>query len=177
MGLASVKIVPCAGPAFHPPCSLAPALGGRGADLHSSVPPQGQHALAEVAMREQRPDNQRIEPEGIAEEYRDCVKACENIDYTENRSIRLNNAAVTRMYQLVAKAEKRGAIGVAELLPLLDEPACAAWLAHQLVERATIDKLVEDRCFQIVEQLASHGGADAYGNQLWLSEWRAKKGR
>jgi len=80
------------------------------------------------------------------------------------------------MYKIVRALEKQGA--VLDLLPLLDEPSCAAWLAHQLVECSELPKSIEDRCFTIIEELAKNGdNVDSFVENVWLKEWKAKKGR
>ena len=81
------------------------------------------------------------------------------------------------MYTIVRNAVLDGASSVGELIALLEEPRTSKWLAHQLVESTNLAGDVEDRCFAIVEDLARGDGPDAIGEQMWLNEWRSKKGR
>jgi hypothetical protein len=111
------------------------------------------------------------------EEYKALVEVTNAVDYSDKRTVRRSNNAVKRMYQLVRSAEHDGPGAIRELAQLLDDPGAACWLAHQLVECATLPSAVEDRCFAIVEKLAKDEGPEGLGEQWWLDEWRAKKGR
>lgn len=86
-----------------------------------------------------------------------------------------SNIAVIKMYKIVTKLEKQNR--VSELFPLLDDTDCGIWLSHQLVERATIPRNIEDKCFEMVEGYSIQGGSEGYGNKLWLKEWKEKKNR
>lgn len=116
-------------------------------------------------------------PKMTADLYRECARECEKMDLAKAASIRKNNDAVDKMYALVVSAQAQGPAAIGALVELLNEPACAKWLAHQLVERAAIAKSVEDRCFSIIENRAAENGLDSTGLTMWLDEWRKKKGR
>ena len=108
----------------------------------------------------------------MIDEYRECVRICAEIEYSDITSVKRSNKAVDKMYQIVEKANNEGVGAIADLATLLDEPDCAKWLAHQLVEKATITKEIENKCFAIVEVLAKGDGPDAFGEQAWLEEHR-----
>jgi len=115
-------------------------------------------------------------------EYRKLAQVWEAIDYSDNASVHKCNKAADRMRKIVCEAESQGPDAIRRLLPLLDEPPANKWLAHHLVELASIDLDTEDRCFKIVKGLAASleregGGADAIGENYWLKEWKTKKGR
>ena len=107
-------------------------------------------------------------------QYRRCVDVTARVDYGDMRTVRANNRAVGQMYDIVERAN-RDAPMLAQLVDLLQDPQCARWLAHQLVERASISQEVERQCFQIVEALARDD--QELGEKMWLSEWRAKRKR
>jgi hypothetical protein len=107
---------------------------------------------------------------GIRAEYRTCVEICANADNSSMSNVRRNNRAVKRMYAIVCKAEAAGTIS--ELFPLLDEPESSRWLAHQLIECATVDEVTARRCFKIVEALAAGDGPEGIGNRIWLKRHR-----
>jgi len=59
-----------------------------------------------------------------------------------------------------------------ELLPLLDEPESAQWLAFQLLELCQLSPEVRERCLAIIRKLAAGSGADAVGAQYWLRDYK-----
>ena len=110
-------------------------------------------------------------------EYRECVRVCGEIDYADKSSVKRSNKAVYKMYQLVQAANDKGTEAVAELASLLNEPECAKWLAHQLVEKAAITKEIKNKCFAVVETLAKGESAEALGDRIWLKENRDHENR
>ena len=111
------------------------------------------------------------------DEYRQCVEIASGVDYADKDSVRRMNQAVDTMYRIVSDAVQDGETSIRKLITLLDEPEASKWLAHQLVASANLAGDVEDRCFAIIEDLARGDGPDAIGEQMWLDEWRSKKGR
>ncbi len=103
-------------------------------------------------------------------EYRKCANVCSLIDYADKSSVKRSNKAVGKMYQIVQAANNEGPETVTELAALLNEPDCAKWLAHQLVERAAITKEIRNKCFAIVKTLAKGESAEALGERMWLKE-------
>ena len=81
------------------------------------------------------------------------------------------------MYQIVEAANTKGPDTIAELVTLLDEPDCAKWLAHQLIEKAATTRDIKSKCFFIVEALAKEDSADALGERMWLKEHRGHENR
>jgi hypothetical protein len=59
-----------------------------------------------------------------------------------------------------------------ELLPLLDEPESAQWLAFQLLELSQPATEIHERCLAIVRHLAAGAGAMALGAQYWLRDFK-----
>jgi hypothetical protein len=112
-----------------------------------------------------------------ADQYRQHAATCVATEYGVPRSVRQHNAAVAAMYRIVEEAAAAGVEAISELLPLLDEPEAARWLAHQLLEKCRVPDAVERRCLRIIEELAAGSGADAVGEQMWLREYRAKNRR
>jgi hypothetical protein len=111
------------------------------------------------------------------EEYKALVRVTETVDYADRSTIRRSNKAVTGMYKLVRSVANNAQDAIKELAQLLDEPSAAKWLAHQLVECAALPKTTEDKCFAIIEDLAKDNGPQGMGEQIWLKEWKPRKGR
>ena len=105
------------------------------------------------------------------------MRICNAIDNADELSVKRNNKAVDRMYQIVQLANNKGPETVAELATLLDQPDCAKWLAHQLVEKAAITKEIKNKCFAIVETLAKGETAAALGERMWLKDNRGHENR
>lgn len=113
----------------------------------------------------------------MIDQYRECARVCSTIDYADKSSVKRSNKAVDKMYQIVQTANNKGPQSIADLATLLDEPDCAKWLAHQLVEKAAITKEIKNKCFSIVETLAKGESAEALGERLWLKEHRGHESR
>jgi hypothetical protein len=105
--------------------------------------------------------------ESRVERYRAYTATCLATDYDSPASVRRHNRAADEMRRLVGEP---GA--VAELLPLLDEPTAARWLAFQLVESGGLSDDVIQRCLAVVRALAAGGDAEAMGARMWLRERR-----
>jgi hypothetical protein len=59
-----------------------------------------------------------------------------------------------------------------ELLPLLEEPEAAQWLAFQLLELCKPLPEVRARCLTIIRGIAAGSGADALGAEYWLRDFK-----
>jgi hypothetical protein len=98
--------------------------------------------------------------------YRQCAAICAATSYGSGASIRRHNAAAREMRGIVVEP------GAAEeLLPLLDEPEPAQWLAFQLLELCKPASVVREKCLAIIHRLAAGSGADALGAQYWLCDF------
>jgi len=99
--------------------------------------------------------------------YRDCVATCAANAHGSGVSIRRHNAAVDRMRRIVVEP------GAAEeLLPLLNEPQAARWLAAQLLELCEPAPEVREKSLAIIRRLAAGSGVDAIGARYWLRDFR-----
>jgi hypothetical protein len=99
--------------------------------------------------------------------YRKCAATCAATAYGWGASIRRHNAAANEMRRIVVES---GADE--ELLPLLDEPESAQWLAFQLLELCQPSPDVRERCLAIIQKLAAGSSADALGAQYWLRDYK-----
>jgi uncharacterized membrane protein YgaE (UPF0421/DUF939 family) len=114
------------------------------------------------------------------EEYKECAYITSLIDYGEMETVERSNRAVERMYEIVSEIASQGSNAINKFAELLEHQPSATWLAHQLVEKATLDKTLLQKCFAIVEKLrqdalANGQGATALGEEWWLKEWKQKK--
>jgi hypothetical protein len=64
-----------------------------------------------------------------------------------------------------------------DLIPLLDEPLPAKWLAFQLLELVAVADDISQRCLKIIKSLAENrsGGAETMGIRIWLREYEAAR--
>lgn len=123
-------------------------------------------------MARDLPNNRRdpTDPAKYAElltEYRQLAADCAAIDYSDKRSVRANNRAVKRMYELIRGAAPAGDSFIAELAQLLDDPVCSSWMAHQLLECCEVSAEIERRCLRVIERLAEQ----SMGERLWLKRY------
>jgi hypothetical protein len=116
----------------------------------------------------------------MLEEYRKCAEICSKIDYSNRATIRANNRGVTKMYKIVEGAERQGPSAISELSTLLDEPLSAAWLSHQLLERAAVTPDIEKKCLNIIHRLSMNEypvRTIDTGEQMWLKNWYSKNNK
>lgn len=79
------------------------------------------------------------------------------------------------MRNIVKKAAKKGNEAIVGLLPLLNEPTTANWLAFQILELADVNRFTEARCLSIIKSIAAGEGIEAMGSKTWLDRWEAKR--
>ncbi|MEB8434490.1 hypothetical protein OO007_19790 [Cocleimonas sp. KMM 6892] len=108
------------------------------------------------------------------DQYLKLAKLADSVVYEDSKSVQGSNSAVNSMYSIVRDA---GEDDLMSLITLLENSAAKKWLAHQLVELHSLPKDVEDKCFNIVQELANKDSLNAVGEQLWLEEWKSKLGR
>jgi hypothetical protein len=106
------------------------------------------------------------------EEYKKCAEICQDTDFGNKRSVRAHNAAVDRMYEIVEQASMDGSEAIANLISLLDDDISSKWIAHHIIEKAEVDPGIRKKCFKIIEKIASIDGPDAFGEKIWLEEWK-----
>lgn len=100
------------------------------------------------------------------ERYRKCVATCAATTYGSGAAVRRHNDAATEMREIMVEP------GAAEeLVPLLDEPEAARWLAFQLLELSEPSPAIRDRCLAIIRELAAGSSPEALGAQCWLRDF------
>lgn len=110
----------------------------------------------------------------LIDEYKQMVSICNNVDYSDKNSVRNNNKAVDKMYNIVQTINTDfGKDGVAEFTKLIDETEneinlCAS---IQMLEKMTVDKITEEKALRIIEQEAKQ----SIGMQYWLRDYRNHK--
>jgi len=114
----------------------------------------------------------RLSGDDLMGVYLRQAEVCSVTDYADPRSVQAHNAAVDTMYATVEEAERAGPDRVSKLASCLDDKTTGPWLAHHLVEKATIPDAVRQKCFAIVERRAEGDGAKAAGERAWLLKWR-----
>ncbi len=112
-------------------------------------------------------------------EYQACAEAAASVDYGDKKSVRRFNAMVDRMREIVDEVVSHGEDAVLRFTTLLDTEPAAFWVAHHLVEKASLDKATLARCFARVERAkleAEEKGdmANAMGEEMWLREWKTR---
>lgn len=112
-------------------------------------------------------------------EYSRLAAACQTVAYDDAESVQKFNRASDRMRQIVRDANSAGPETLLPLADLLTDPVSRRWIAHHLVELATIDTITRNRCLDIVRDTAAsleRDGqvADAMGERMWLKKWSLK---
>ncbi len=108
------------------------------------------------------------------DQYLALSKLANSVVYEDAVSVQACNSAVDGMYSIVRNA---GEEELSSLISLLEDPSAKIWLAHQLIEHHSLSESIEDKCFKIVQDLASQDSLNTFGEQQWLKTWEHKLGR
>ncbi|MCB0744080.1 MAG: hypothetical protein KDC67_09260 [Ignavibacteriae bacterium] len=115
--------------------------------------------------------------ENLIEDYKRQAKICSEIDYMDKDSVKKNNKAVNRMYQIVELiSESNNQNEIDEFSKLLKdkENRTNLWSAVHLLEKLNFDKKTEKEALKIIEKVAKGNTSEAMGFQYWLKEYKSK---
>lgn len=107
----------------------------------------------------------------LIDEYIQMASICNNVDYSDKKSVRNNNKAVDKMYEIVQIINTDfGKDGISEFIKLIDETENEAnlWASVQMLEKMTVDKITEEKALRIIEQEAKQ----SIGMQYWLRDYQ-----
>ena len=94
----------------------------------------------------------------LIEEYKSLPQFCENINYSDEASIKKNNQSVKRMIKIVKTGVKTfGGHGIHKLQPLLDieEHKTNLWIATHLLEEVEVDQALEEKALAIIKRVSA----------------------
>ena len=115
--------------------------------------------------------------EELKTEYLNLTKVCAEIDYSDKKSVKRNNSAVTRMYKIMNLLSENNngteILNFAELLTV-EENKTNLWVATQMLEKLNVDKKTEQNALKIIKKVANGNGTEAIGFQSWLAEYKLK---
>ena len=115
--------------------------------------------------------------ESLIEDYKKQTKICAEVDYAERRSVKKNNKAVDRMYQIVALiSENDSQNKIDSFAELLKEEKNKTnlWSAIHLLEKLNFNKQHEKDALKIIQKAAKGDGTEALGLQYWLKDYKLK---
>jgi hypothetical protein len=110
----------------------------------------------------------------LIDEYKQMAAICNQVDYDDKQSVRRNNKAVKRMYQIVEKIKTSfGDEGVKEFIRLIDirQNRVDLWAAIQMLEKMQVDKETEKKALTIISEEAK----ESLGYQYWLKSYKEGK--
>ena len=116
--------------------------------------------------------------ESLIEDYKRQTKICHATDYVEMDSVKRNNKAVDRMYEIVELISKRNNSSEIEKFSKLlkdNENRTNLWSSVHLLEKLNSDKRTKKEALKIIKKVAKGESAEAMGFQLWLKEYYASK--
>ena len=115
--------------------------------------------------------------EELKTEYLNLTKICAEIDYSDKKSVKRNNSAVTKMYKIINLLSESNneteILNFAELLTV-EQNKTNLWVATQMLEKLNVDKKTEQNALKIIKKIAEGNGTQAMGFQIWLSEYKLK---
>ena len=106
----------------------------------------------------------------LINEYKKMTFICSQIDYSDMRSVKCNNKAVDRMYEIVNLIKKEYAEeGIYRFSKLLDieTDRTNIWAAVQMLEKFTVDSITEEKALNIIKKDAE----TSIGMQYWLKDY------
>tara|TARA_R110000744_G_scaffold121663_5_gene226414 strand:- start:86 stop:415 length:330 start_codon:yes stop_codon:yes gene_type:complete len=106
--------------------------------------------------------------DNLIEEYKKQAKICTESDYLNRNSVRKNNKAVDRMYEIVKEiSENYSSSYISRFSELLNniENRTHIWSAVHLLEKLTIDKQTETKALKIIEEESESDSASELGFQ------------
>lgn len=107
-------------------------------------------------------------------EYKEMAFICSQIDYSDKRSVRRNNKAVDRMYEIINIINTDfGEKGIVEFSKLLDIEIYRIniWAAVQMLEKFTVNKDTEEKALDIIKKDAE----TSIGMEYWLKDYINRK--
>lgn len=110
----------------------------------------------------------------LIEDYKKMVQICNSIDYSDKKSVKNNNKAVKRMYQIVnIIKEEFGENGIYEFGKLLDnhDDRTKLWASVQMLEKMAVDSITEQKALTIIKKEA----LQSIGMEYWLKSYQEKK--
>ena len=110
-------------------------------------------------------------------EYLNLTKICAEIDYSDKKSVKRNNSAVNRMYEVMNLLSKRNnqmeILNFAELLTVVENKT-NLWVAAQMLEKLNVDEKTEQNALKIIKKAAEGDGTEGMGFRSWLAEYELK---
>lgn len=113
----------------------------------------------------------------LIKQYIDFAKNCATTDYSNQKSVKLHNKSVNKLYWIAKKiALKNTTVTMDDFIKLLDvnENRTNIWAAVHLLELFQIDKIIEEKALKIIRQLVEGDSAEAIGFKIWLDNYNSK---
>jgi hypothetical protein len=107
----------------------------------------------------------------LLDDYKKMAQICYNIDNSDKNSVKNNNRAVSRMYQIVNTIKTEfGEAGVCAFAELMDfkENRTDLWAAVQMLEKMQVDTATEQKALIIIKQEARQ----SLGMDYWLKTYK-----
>jgi len=107
----------------------------------------------------------------LLDDYKKMAEICYKIDNSDKNSVKNNNRAVSRMYQIVNTIKINfGEAGVCEFAGLMDikDSRTDIWVAVQMLEKMQVDTATEQKALIIIKQEARQ----SLGMDYWLKTYK-----
>ena len=110
----------------------------------------------------------------LIDEYKTLPKICALTNYADKKSVKANNKAVDRMYEIVSLVNDFGPKGTKTFSALLDisDHKTNIWAATHLLEKLAFEEPTGIRALQIIEEVAKGDDLQAAGYQIWLKNYK-----
>ncbi len=120
---------------------------------------------------------QRAVIDRLVGEYRSAATAHNEPNDGSTAWITRVNQAAGRMVLIARELAGGGAEAVAALAQLVqsEDQHLSVWAAHHLLDFGEPNEAARTQALSVIERAAQGDGAQAYGERLWLENWRAEQ--
>lgn len=115
--------------------------------------------------------------EKLLEEYKECAKIHNDIDYADKSSVKKGNNAVVNMISIAKTINNVYSERIEEFSILLndDKDKIDIWVAHHILEYMNYTENIQYRAISVIKKYSKENTTDGLGNRMWLKEWQKNK--
>lgn len=115
--------------------------------------------------------------EELKDEYIECAKITQDIDYADKKSVKISNKAVDRMIQISKYISTRYSLRIRDFAALLDinNYMIDIWVAHHILENMNYLPELESKALDVIAKYSKQDFIEGLGNRMWLEQWKKKR--
>lgn len=109
------------------------------------------------------------------EQFYQCTKIHYEIDYADPSSVKKGNLAAKKLSYRAGNLKVNGQTN--QLVDLLEvkDYKIDLWVAHILLEKFQLSEDFNKKAIRVIENYAASNDRNAYGEKIWLEQWKKQK--